>query len=161
MKRFLISIPIVIAIVMLVNFLEDKTYAKYKKGINVNINDTTGKLVCDATLDNPGTYVSDDGWAYFKVIVKNYNTVDDNNVVTDVPVEYYLDITNANSSYALYRVTYNNTTGSFGSNISTTHTTFAPGVAQTHEYIVEVKTTSQSAEDVDFNVDLNCYQVSN
>ena len=158
MKRFLVSIPIVVLIVMLVNFLEDKTYSNYKKGINVNINDTTGKMVCDSTLDNPGTYVSNDGWAYFIVTVKNYDTED---VTSDVPVEYNINVTNAEGSDALYRISTGTDVGTFADDTTSQNYQFTTGSKQTREFMVEVKTTGQAAEDVDFNVDLNCYQVSN
>ena len=156
--RILLGVLIVMLTVMLVQFLEDKTYSNYKRGINVNINDTTGKLVCDAELDNPGTYVSNDGWAYFKVIVKNYDT---NDVITDVPVEYNLVVKNVNGSGALYRVSTGSDVGTFGSTITTSNYQFTPGTKQTKEFIIEVKTEGQAAEDVDFDVDLNCYQISN
>ena len=157
MKKFIVSVSIIAIVIMLVTFLQDNTYSKFKKGININITDTTGKLVCDATLDNPGTYVSDDGWAYFKVIVKNY---DSNDVITDVPVEYYLDIKNSNGSNALYRVTTADETSIFMSPLTTSNYLFAAGEKQTNEFIIEVKTGAEDAEDVDFDVDLTCRQVS-
>lgn len=158
MKRFIISIPIVIATVMLVNFLQDITYSNYKKGINVNIFDTTGGLICDASLDNPGTYVSDDGWSYFILTVRNY---DNNGTVSDVPVEYSLDITNATGSNALYRYSTGSDVGTFANSVTTNRYQFTPGSMQTRDFIVEVKTNGQDAEDVDFNINLNCYQIAN
>lgn len=158
MKRFLISIPIVIFIVMLVTYLQDKTYSNYKKGIVVNITDTTGGLICDASLDNPGTYVSDDGWAYFIVTAKNY---DINNNVSDVPVEYNLNITNAEGSNALYKVSTESDIGIFASSVTTNNYQFTNNSMQTRNFIVEVKTNGQEAEDVDFNINFNCYQIAN
>ena len=38
---------------------------------------------------------------------------------------------------------------------------FTGGTQQTKDFIVEVKTNGQEAEDVDFNISLNCYQISN
>lgn len=158
MKRFIISIPIVIAVVMLVNYLQEITYSNYKRGINVNVLDTTGRLVCDAILDNPGTYVSDDGWAYFIITARNY---DGNGNVSDVPIGYSLDITNATGSNALYKVSTGSDVGSFASSVTTNTYQFTGGTQQTKDFIVEVKTNGQEAEDVDFNISLNCYQISN
>lgn len=157
MKRFIISIPLALAIVMLVNYLQEITYSNYKKGININISDTTGGLICDATLDNPGTYVSDDGWAYFIITVKNY---DADNTISDVPVAYSLDITNASGFDALYRVSTGSEVGLFSSSVTTNRHTFTNTSKQTRDYMVEVKTNGSSAEDVQFNVNLNCYQVA-
>ena len=158
MKRFIISIPIVIAVVMLVNYLQEITYSNYKRGISVNILDTTGGLVCDATLDNPGTYVSDDGWAYFIITARNY---DGDNNISDVPAAYSLDITNATGSNALYRVSTGNEVGLFSSSVTTNTYQFVGGTQQTKDFIVEVKTEGQDAEDVNFNISLNCYQITN
>lgn len=158
MKRFIISIPIVILVVMLVTYLQDKTYSNYKKGIAVNITDTTGGLICDASLDNPGTYVSEDGWAYFVVTAKNY---DSNNTISDVPLEYNLDITNAEGTNALYKVSTGSDIGIFASSVTTNNYQFTNSSMQTRNFIVEVKTNGQYAEDVDFNINLNCYQIAN
>ena len=156
MKRFLFSIPILVIVIVLVTFLQDNTYSKYKKGITVNVNDTTGGLICDATLDNPGTYVSDDGWAYFIVTAKNYDT---NDVVSDVPIEFNLDITNADGSSALYRYSTGEDVGTFASSVTTNNYEFAAKTKQSRNFMVEVKTDGSSAEDVDFKVDLNCSQI--
>lgn len=160
MKRFIISIPIVIAVVLLVTFLQDKTYSKYKKRINVNITDTTGNLICDAELDNPGTYVSEDGWAYFIVIVKNYDNKTLHADVTDVPFEYNLEVTNADGSSALYRYSTGSDVGIFASTSTTANYQFTETSRQTKEFVFEVKTTNQNAEDVDFVINLNCYQIA-
>ena len=121
MKKYLIGIPIVVIVVSLVTFLQNRTYSNYKKGITVNISDTTGGLICNADLDNPGTYVSEDGWAYFIINVKNY---DNNDVVSGVPVEYYLDITNSSGSNALYRYSTVGDIGSFSNSITTNNYQF-------------------------------------
>ena len=158
MKRFIVSIPIVILVIMLVTYLQDKTFSNYKKGITINISDTTGGLICDASLDNPGTYVSDEGWAYFIVTAKNY---DISNNISNVPVEYNLDITNASGSNALYKVSTGSDIGIFASSVTTNNYQFTTNSMQARNFIVEVKTDGQDAEDVDFNINLNCYQIAN
>ena len=155
MKRFLISIPLAILIVMFVGAF-DKSYSNYKKKVNININDKTGNLVCDASLDNPGTYVSDDGWAYFKVTIKNFN----NEKITEVPLEYNLNITSVNNSNAYYRYSIDNYTSEFSPSIITNNYQLPAGTEQTKEIIVEVKTDSNNSSDIDFNVDVNCYQTT-
>ena len=159
MKRFLISIPLVIVIVMFVTILSnsfEKTYSNYKKNVNININDTTGNLVCDATLDNPGTYVSDDGWAYFRIIIKNYNS----EKISEVPVEYNVNITSTNNANAYYRYSIDDYTSEFASSILTNNYQLAADSQQTKEIIVEVKTDSKASDNVGFNVDVNCYQTT-
>ena len=160
MKRFLISIPLLIIIVSFVTFLEDAfngAYSKYKKDVSININDTTGKLVCDATLDNDDTYLSDAGYAYFKVIVKNFDT----EKTSQVPVEFNLNITNDTGSNAMYRYSIDDYTSGFASSIITSNYQMAAGSQQTAEYIVEVKTEQNESSDVDFNIEVNCYQTTN
>lgn len=155
MKKVIILILLIV--ISIFPFLNNKTYSKYKKNINVNINTDSANLICDAEIDNPGTYISTDGWAYFKIIVKNYNT---NNIITQVPIQYNLNITNQDGSSAFYRyLDANGNTGDFLSSITTRNYSFTPGSKQSQVINIEVKTNSMISEDVDFKVDLNCYQV--
>ena len=114
-------------------------------------------MICDATIDNPGTYISNDGWAYFKVIVKNYDTSGN---ITKVPIQYNLTVSNQTGSTALYR--YLDAAGNSNSFINTFTTrnyTFTTGSQQSQVINIEVRTDSMTSEDVDFAVDLNCYQI--
>ena len=156
MKKIIISVFAVVIVITIVIFLQNKTYSKYKKGININIQDKTGSLVCDASLDNPGTYVSDDGWAYFIVTVKNYDSDDK---VSEVPVEYNINVKNATGSNATYRYsTDGSETSNFSDNLITNNYNFTTNSKQTRDIIVEVKTSSTYSEDIDFDIDVNCYQ---
>lgn len=151
------SILLVFAIIPTLIYV-NVSYSKYKKGVNITTSTTTAELICDATLDNPGTYVSDKGFAYFKVIVKNYDT---SNNITKVPMEYNLNITNQDGSDALYRYhDANSNTGGFLASVTTGNYLFSTSSKQSQEFIVEVRTDSTSIEEVDFSVNLSCYQIA-
>ena len=154
-KIFVLSF-ILVAFVF-VSYIPDKTFSRYTKNGSVNITTTSADMICDVIVDNPGTYISNDGWAYFKLIVKNYDT---NNNITKVPIQYNLTVSNQTGSSAEYRYLdgsgYSN---SFTNTFTTRNYTFTPGTQQTQIINVEVKTNSMSSEDVDFAVDLNCYQI--
>lgn len=154
-KIFILSF-ILVAFVF-VSYVPDKTFSRYTKNGGVNITTTSANMICDATIDNPGTYISNDGWAYFKVIVKNYNT---SGTITQVPMQYNLTISNQTGSNAVYRYlddagNSNNFEGTF----TTRNYSFTTGTQQSQVINVEVKTDSMTSEDVDFKVDLNCFQV--
>ena len=154
-KIFILSF-ILVAFVF-VSYVPDKTFSRYTKNGGVNITTTSANMICDATIDNPGTYISNDGWAYFKVIVKNYNT---SGTITQVPMQYNLTISNQTGSNAVYRYLdgagkSNNFEGTF----TTRNYSFTTGTQQSQVINVEVKTDSMTSEDVDFKVDLNCFQV--
>lgn len=154
-KIFILSF-ILVAFVF-VSYVPDKTFSRYTKNGGVNITTTSANMICDATIDNPGTYISNDGWAYFKVVVKNYNT---SGTITQVPMQYNLTISNQTGSNAVYRYldgagNSNNFEGTF----TTRNYSFTTGTQQSQVINVEVKTDSMTSEDVDFKVDLNCFQV--
>ena len=154
-KIFILSF-ILVAFVF-VSYVPDKTFSRYTKNGGVNITTTSANMICDATIDNPGTYISNDGWAYFKVIVKNYNT---SGTITQVPMQYNLTISNQTGSNAVYRYldgagNSNNFEGTF----TTRNYSFTTGTQQSQVINVEVKTDSMTSKDVDFKVDLNCFQV--
>ena len=90
MKKKVLLLFLVVAIFALIGVPNiTKTYSRYNKNVNVNVSTTSAKMICDATIDNPGTYISNDGWAYFKVIVKNYDTSGN---ITQVPIQYNLTV---------------------------------------------------------------------
>lgn len=134
----------------------NQTYSRYIKNVSVNVSTTSSDIICDATIDNPGTYISDDGWAYFKVIVKNYDT---NNNITKLPVQYYLNVYNQEGYSATYRYLDElGYTNEFGSNIVTKNYHFEPNTQDSHVINIEVKTSSLTSENVNFIVDLICSQ---
>lgn len=159
MKRKLILLSLVVAIFALIGVPNlTKTYSRYNKNVNVSVTTTSADMICDATIDNPGTYISNDGWAYFKVIVKNYDTSGN---ITKVPIQYNLTVSNQTGSTALYR--YLDAAGNsntFASTFTTRNYIFQPGGQQSQVINIEVRTDSMTSEDVDFAVDLNCYQVA-
>jgi len=135
-----------------------KTYSRYNKQVNVNVSGTSADIKCDATIDNPGTYISDNGYAYFRIIVKNYDT---NENITTVPIQYNLTVSNQEGSTATYR--YLDAAGNsneFASTFTTRNYTFQNVAQQSQVINIEVKTDSATSEDVDFTVDLNCYQMA-
>ena len=101
MKKARLLIILVVLVLALFCYTGlNQTYSRYKKDIDVNVTTTSADMICDATIDNPGTYISNDGWAYFKVIVKNYDTSGN---ITKVPIQYNLTVSNQTGSTALYR----------------------------------------------------------
>ena len=135
-----------------------KTYSKYNKSVNINVSTTSAQMVCDATVDNPGTYISNDGWAYFKVIVKNYDV---NGNITQVPIQYNLTVSNQTGSTALYRyLDASGNSNTFASTFTTRNYIFQSNTQQSQVINIEVRTDSMTSENVDFAVDLNCYQVA-
>ena len=158
MKKVRLLIILVVMVLALFCYYEfDKTYSRYRKDIDVSVTTTSADIICDATIDNPGTYISNDGWAYFKVIVKNYDTSGN---ITKVPVQYNLTISNQAGSNALYRyLDAAGTSNSFISTFTTGNYTFTTDSEQSQVIDIEVKTNSTISENVDFEVDLNCYQI--
>ena len=152
-----ITLILVLVAFIFVSYIPDITFSRYTKSHSVNITTTSADIICDATIDNPGTYISNDGWAYFKVIVKNYNTSGN---ITPLPIQYNLTVSNQSGSSAVYR--YLDASGNmnnFESTFTTRNYTFTTGSRQSQIINIEVKTDSMTSEDVDFLVDLNCYQV--
>lgn len=159
MKKKIILLFLVMAIFALIGFPNiTKTYSKYNKNINVNVTTTSADMICDATIDNPGTYISNDGWVYFKVIVKNYDTSGN---ITKVPIQYNLTVSNQTGSTALYRyLDANGNSNTFASTFTTINYVFQPGSRQSQVINIEVRTDSMTSVNVDFAVDLNCFQVA-
>lgn len=155
-KMFIILSVFVILIFVSTNTLSNNTYSNYKKEFNIDINSHSANLICDAKIDNPGTYISKDGWAYFKVVVKNY---DSNDNISKVPIKYNVTITNENDSNAVYRyLDENGNSNDFASTIITHDYIFSANTKQNQVINIEVKTDSMKSEEVDFKVDVNCYQ---
>lgn len=157
-KKFLELIAILLVVTISSSLtIYHKTYSKYKKKIDVEVNTNTANLICDAEIDNPGTYISTDGWAYFKVIVKNY---DANKKVSQSPIQYKVNVTNKDGSSAVFRYLdeggYSNDT--FVSDLTTKNYKFSADEAQDQEINIEVKTDSMASEKVDFKVSVDCYQ---
>lgn len=159
MKKFKVLLILVMAIFVLLGYVSfNQTFSRYRKDINVSVTTTSADMICDATIDNPGTYISNDGWAYFKVIVKNYDTSGN---ITKVPIQYNLTVSNQTGSTALYRyLDASGNSNSFSSTFTTRNYVFQPGTQQSQVINIEVRTDSMTSEDVDFAVDLNCYQVA-
>lgn len=146
-----------ILIIMFISIIGKDTYSKYKASFTVNVNTTSAEMICDAEVDNPGTYFSTDGWAYFKIIVKNY---DSNNNITKVPIQYRVKVSNKNGSNAYYKYfdQYGNT-NDFVEQFTTRNYKFSESAMQSHVINVEVKTDSLNSESVGFNVDVDCFQI--
>ena len=156
MKRRILLL--ILATLFLIFISVRETYSEYKKDINVKINSTAADFICDAEIDNPGTSISNEGWAYFKVIIKNY---DNNDNITKVPVQYNLSISNHSDSKALYRyLDASGNSNNFVDTFTTRNYTFSTDAKQSQVINVEVRTDSMTSENVNFKVDLNCYQIS-
>ena len=158
MKKIkIIALSFILVAFVFISYIPDKTFSRYTKNGSVNITTTSADMICDATIDNPGTYISNDGWAYFKVTIKNYNTSGD---ITEVPIQYNLTVSNQTGSSAVYRyLDASGNSNKFESTYTTRNYAFTTGTQQSQVINVEVKTDSMTSENVDFKVDLNCFQV--
>ena len=133
------------------------SYSNYRNDIDVNINSKSADLICDVEIDNPGTYISNDGWAYFKVIIKNY---DESGNVTKVPMQYNLTVSNNNGSNAIYRyLDASGNSNDFINTFTTRNYKFSSEEKESQVINVEVRTDSMASENVNFAIDLNCYQI--
>lgn len=151
----ILSIFIIIAFIS-INSFSTSTYSNYKKEFNVDVNTHSEDIICNVEIDNPNTYISKDGWAYFKVIVKNY---DEDNNITKVPIKYNVAVTNEKESNASYR--YLDSFGNkndFSKELITQDYTFKADEKKEQTINIEVKTNSMKSEQVNFKVDVNCYQ---
>ena len=158
MKKIkIIALSFILVAFVFISYIPDKTFSRYTKNGSVNITTTSADMICDATIDNPGTYISNDGWAYFKVTIKNYNTSGD---ITEVPIQYNLTVSNQTGSSAVYRyLDASGNSNNFESTFTTRNYAFTTGTQQSQVINIEVKTDSMTSENVDFKVDLNCFQV--
>ena len=148
-KRKIIILFFAIMICLVVT----RIYAKFKSQINVNVTTTSGSITCDAIVDNPGTYVNEDGVPYFKIYVRNY----DNDKRTTVPFQYKLTITNNTGSTGKYRI---NSSDSFTDTIETSTYTFGNSTNQEQEIDVQAITVNKSKENLSFNINLSCSQIA-
>ena len=98
-KTITILVLLVLAGVFTIGF----SFAIYRKGVEINVTTGTGKIMVDVELDNPGTYVSQDGNAYFNINIKNYNS---EGILTDVKYACDVTIKNQNSSNGYYKYKY-------------------------------------------------------
>ena len=89
------------------------------------------------------------------------NNYDNNDNITKVPVQYNLSISNQQTSKALYRyLDASGNSNNFVDTFTTRNYTFSTDAKQSQVINVEVRTDSMTSENVDFKLDLNCYQIS-
>lgn len=98
-KSIIVFILFIIAGFVSIGF----SYAIYRKGVEINVSTTTGRIMVDVELDNPGTYVSEEGNAYFYVNIKNYNS---EGTLTDVRYSCDVEIKNQSASSGYYKYKY-------------------------------------------------------
>ena len=145
-------------IAILLIFVGGYSYSRYTKDVNVNIEDTTGKLICNLEVDDT-IYISNKGYAYFKVTIKNY---DENENITNTDIKYQLEIKNkegatVTGSYRwLDQYGYSNDV--FEEVATTREYEFTKNGKETHLINVEVKTEQDKSEKVDYELNLTCTQ---
>lgn len=144
-KKYIILVLMLVLTIVSIN----KTYSYYYRRMSVNVTSTSSEIKCDAELQEvndseKGPY----GYAEFKVIVKNT----ENNELTGEPFNYTLtfeDTTNSNIIFG-----YNNV---FNSNL-TIQGSLSNDEERTDSYIIHVKSTNGSSENVGYKVNLKCVQ---
>ena len=148
MKKKMIPVTILSLVLIL---LCVKTYANYKSAVKVNVHGTSGKIECNASIDS-NSYVSDNGYAAFKVTVTNYN----GSKLTNVPFKYKLTVENNNSTVGNYRFD----DSSFSKKLVTDYKTFGASTEESEEFLIEVKADTNVAQTVNYKVTLDCYQIN-
>lgn len=138
-------------------FSVSKSFANYTSNKEVYIESTSGNLICDVEIDNPGTYYSSSGYAYFRLIVKNY---DANGNITEVPIRYTITVENQSGSLGYYK--YLDESGyssdSFESTMTTRNYTFGTSAKEEQVINIEIKSDSDVSEQIDFLTKLYCVQ---
>ncbi len=133
------------------------TYARYSDNKAIQVKTTTGDINVSASLENTGNSFSSDGYAYFRIIIKNY---DENNVLTKVPASCTLTVSSEEEK-GLYR--YVDATGygidEFVSNFTTKEYKFDIDGETEQNIRIEVKNETGEQEILDMKAVVNCKQV--
>ena len=131
------------------------TYSLYKKDFNVVANTTTGDIYCSATIDSSNSYISDDGYRYFIVNVKNTNS---QNTVSKLPIKYNINVTNAQGYDEMYRLTDEvGIQTDFSTNPSLENYVLLNSSQEGDNIIVEILSET-SNKNITYNVTVNCDQ---
>ena len=136
------------------------TYSRYKSDININIVSDAGGIIC--TANRVGSGISTDGYAYFDIEIKNYNS---SNKISDTYIIYNLKVSDdetddINSSYRW--TDENGYSNVIFENIAITRNyNFGISKKESQTIRIEVKTDSIDSENVAYNVEVSCYQSAN
>lgn len=165
MKRILHRtkyISIILILIIGFTFL-NMVYASYVNKISVNYETVSGEMICNIDVDKNDSYKIN-GIPYVIVTVKNYDK-DDN--ITAVELNYSLTIKNKDDSKGTYiwqkiskqdEGKFEDGINEYGTQESTDTYYFGNEKKEEDKFKIFIKTSSQSYEDVDFNIELNSAQ---
>ena len=132
-------------------FAFNPTYSYYINIKNVTVTSNASNIKCDAEIvEVSSSEKSIYGYSEFKVVVKNYDEYDN---VTGENFDYTLTIENDNGSSALFGYNNDNFQSSLTFNGSMTNAS-----STNNNYIIQVKSTSGLAENVNYKISLSCMQ---
>lgn len=169
MKKVLVPIALVVVLAIIVFVIGKVTYSIYKSNKEITVHSTSGNMVCNASIvedDTPSIY----GYKKLKVTITNYEEVNNEDVVTDVPIKYNFTLSGPNGTkFREYDDTTTGRTIQNGQGFTNTNSIVMPGTNEYEEftttksskdYYFEVMTTSDgtAAQTKNYSVDLKCTQ---
>lgn len=169
MKKIITLGLIMVSLAVILILINKVTYSIYKSNTSVNVESTAGNLVCNAVLADAGK--SEYGYKKLSITINNFETVDNEEVVTDVPLKYNFTLSGpSGSKFRVYEAPANGRVLQGGQGFSNTNSVVLPGSNQydefpatksSKEYIVEVMTSSDgtAAQEKQFSVQVGCAQI--
>ena len=165
MKRILHRTKYIsIILILIIGFtFFNMVYASYVNKIFVNYETVSGEMICNIDVDKNDSYKIN-GIPYVIVTVKNYDK-DDN--ITAVELNYSLTIKNKDDSKGTYiwqkiskqdEGKFEDGINEYGTQESTATYYFGNEKKEEDKFKIFIKTSSQSYEDVNFNIELNSAQ---
>ena len=138
-------------------------YASYVNNISVKYSTISGEMICNIDVDKNDSYVVN-GIPYVIVTVKNYDM--DNNI-TSVDIDYNLTIKNKdgyNGTYIWQKINdvdntkYDEGTNSYSEQVITKTYSLGNNNKEEEKFKIFIKSSLESYEDLDFNIELNSIQ---
>ena len=165
MRKILYYKKLVIAFVMIIIVLifANIVYASYVNNISVKYSTISGEMICNIDVDKNDSYVVN-GIPYVIVTVKNYDM--DNNI-TSVDIDYNLTIKNKdgyNGTYIWQKINdvdntkYDEGTNSYSEQVITNTYSLGNKNKEEKKFKIFIKSSLESYENLDFNIELNSIQ---
>lgn len=153
-----VKVALIILLLTGVTFITTGTimtsYARYTDNKQIKVKTTTGNIIVDATLDNPGTFTGD-GYSYFDIVLTNHV----NGNITKVPASCTLTV-NSNETDAQFRYVDKDGNGisDFVSEFTTRVYNFGNTTTENQTIRVEVKNETGEQQTLDIDAEVNCSQ---
>ena len=163
MRKILYYKKLVIAFLIIIIIFANIVYASYVNNISVKYSTISGEMICNIDVDKNDSYVVN-GIPYVIVTVKNYDI--DNNI-TSVDVDYSLTIKNKdgyNGTYIWQKINdvddtkYDEGTNSYSEQVITNTYSLGNKNKEEKKFKIFIKSSLESYENLDFNIELNSIQ---